>query len=91
MEFEVAVDRFEGDVAVLVIVDPAASTGGPGAGLLWPRNLLPSGTREGSHLTVTAALNPAATNAARKRVDDLLSILRSRPDRRGPEGKGGGG
>lgn len=90
MEFEVVIDRIEGDVAVLLPVGPVATGCRPGARLLWPKRLLPAGAGEGSHLTVSVALDPAATAAARKRVEGLLGDLRSPSDKRGPESVGGG-
>lgn len=90
-EFEVAVDRIEGDVAVLYAVGPIPAPGEPPARLLWPRSLLPAGTREGDHLRVSVAPDRPATDAARERVRGLLDRLGSAGAGRGGKGPTGGG
>jgi hypothetical protein len=71
------IDRFEGELAVLLI--------GPERRVLdLPRAMLPAGAREGSYVTIELAgdqlqqiaLDEQATAAARQRVQDKLARLR---------------
>ncbi len=89
MEFEAAIDRFEGDIAVLLPVG-GAGAGDRGARLLWPRALLPPGAREGAHVRVSVSLDPTATAAAGQRVRSLLDALAREPARRKDKDRGGG-
>lgn len=80
------VDRFEGSQAVLLLDDGKRQ-------LVVPRSELPDGTRAGAWLQVdvksnrlvSASLDPAETERAKKRIAEKLSRLRS-----GAHVKGGG-
>ena len=64
----VSVDRFEGDLAVLVVDDD-------GRTFNVPRSLLPEGTRAGDVLTLSFSRDAAATKAVAeegKRLQDEL-------------------
>lgn len=89
MEFRVAVDRFEGELAVLRPVGDVKTSPGRKTSFLWPKDFLPDGTVEGCHLAVTVTLDPTATAAARARATELLRRLGPTPDRSGA-GAGGG-
>jgi len=90
MEFLAAIDRFEGEVAVLAPIGEAASEPGSGARFLWPKRLLPQGAGEGAILRVTAAVDEGLTLAARDRTRNLLDALGPFSDDRKPEAGGGG-
>ena len=71
------IDRFEGELAVLLL--------GPERRVLdLPRAMLPPGAREGSYVTIQmagdlvqeTALDEQATAAARQRIQEKLSRLR---------------
>ncbi len=51
-----SIDRFEGDLAVLVTDD--------GRSIVWPRDLLPAGARAGEVLSVRLARDLKATDRA---------------------------
>ncbi|RJQ08007.1 MAG: DUF3006 domain-containing protein [Bacillota bacterium] len=88
MEFLVAIDRIEGDTAVLLPAGEAVGRPGPGATLLWPKALLPDGAVEGAYLRVAVAVDPQAAAEAGVKVRGLLDRLRSGP---GPDSRKGGG
>jgi len=88
MEFLVAIDRIEGDTAVLLPVGEGAARPEPGATLVWPTVLLPDGAREGLYLRVAVAVDPQAAAEAGLKVRGLLDRLRSRS---GPDSRKGGG
>lgn len=89
MEFQVAIDRIEGDVAVLLPAGETAARLGPGARFLWPKGLLPEGAGEGTYLRVTAAVDQAATAAAREKVRSLLESFRTPAGGTNPAPEGG--
>lgn len=90
VEFVAVIDRIEGDVAVLLPSGDAAAKVKAGLTLRWPKDLLPAGAAEGQYLLVKATLDPAATEAARRKVQDLLDALRFPSEGKDPGGKGGG-
>lgn len=71
------IDRFEGDVAVLLVGDDSQQVD-------VPRRLLPRKAHEGDHLhielrdgqVVKAEIDAQATEAARKRIQEKLDRLR---------------
>lgn len=75
VEFLATVDRCEGETAILL---PRRS---PGAAvpdeLLWPLSWLPRGVREGTVVSVRCAIEPAAGDETRARVEGLLDRLRA--------------
>lgn len=77
MQWQAVVDRIEGDVAVLLYVkqDPEE-----GFEFELPLQLLPPKTKEGDYLTVTWEIDQKSTEAARKRVTDILDRLINRQD-----------
>jgi hypothetical protein len=68
------VDRIEGDLAVVVLYEDDSVK------FNFPVRLLPEGTREGDHLTVTFAPDEESRELERQRIADLLNELKSRPD-----------
>lgn len=73
MAERVFLDRFEGDMAVLVAGPEGRER------LTVPRRLIPEGVREGSPLDLTLA--PAAEDSTRDEVDRLMDdLFRSGPD-----------
>ncbi|MDQ7794708.1 MAG: DUF3006 domain-containing protein [bacterium] len=77
MRLRVAVDRVEGNTAVLIPRE------GPPAAIHWPLELLPAGTREGAILDLEARVDEGETERVRRRVQGLIDDLarRSRQDR----------
>jgi hypothetical protein len=66
------IDRIEGTVAVVISREDES---------VWvniPVTLLPPGCREGDILTIRIERESAATEAAQKRVSDLLEKLKKR-------------
>ncbi len=68
---KVMVDRFEGEIAVLLVRPEEIRQ------ILVPRELLP-GVREGDLLELTVRLDEAATLAARQRTATLIKKLRKK-------------
>lgn len=68
---KVMVDRFEGEIAVLLVRPEETRQ------ILVPRELLP-GVREGDLLELTVRLDEAATLAARQRTATLIEKLRKK-------------
>lgn len=58
-------DRFEGDMAILLV-------GPESRKVLWPREFLPEESREGQIFTVALAKDYLATELARREVEELL-------------------
>ena len=72
MSTKVVVDRFEGDLAVLVLYDDDRVK------FNLPRRYLPEGVKEGHHLKMSFGEDEASRRSEQKRVDDLLKQLKSR-------------
>lgn len=68
----VVVDRIEGDLAVLVLYDDDRVK------FNLPLRYLPEGVREGDHLQMSFGEDEASRGSEKKRIDDLLSELKSR-------------
>ena len=68
----VVVDRIEGDLAVLVLYDDDRVK------FNLPLRYLPEGVREGDHLRISFGEDEASRVSEEKRIDDLLSELKSR-------------
>lgn len=68
---KVTVDRFEGEIAVLLVRPEETRQ------ILVPRELLP-GVREGDLLELTVRLDEAATQAAQQRTATLIEKLRKK-------------
>ena len=68
---KVTVDRFEGEIAVLLVRPDETRQ------ILVPRELLP-GVREGDLLELTVRPDEAATQAARERTASLIESLRKK-------------
>lgn len=69
---QVFLDRIEGDFGVLVSSDAGDET------LDIPRAFLPDGIREGTALSLTLAVDEAATEAGKKEVASLMDELLGR-------------
>jgi DUF3006 family protein len=69
---KLAVDRIEGDLAVLVLYDD------DGVKFDLPLRYLPDGVKEGDHLLMNFREDEASRASEQKRVDDLLKELKSR-------------
>jgi len=67
-EFQIFIDRLEGDMAVLLSCENAHE-------LVIPKKFLPKGARAGSVLTATFKLEPELTTKAREVVCDLIAEL----------------
>ena len=68
---KVTVDRFEGEIAVLLVRPEETQK------ILLPR-ALPPGVREGNLLELTVRLDEAATPTARERAASLIERLRKK-------------
>lgn len=58
-------DRFEGDMAILLL-------GAENKKVQWPRELLPQDSREGQIFTISLDADHLATELARREVEELL-------------------
>lgn len=67
MKFQVVVDRFEGQKAVLLLEDDQQ--------IIWPGDCLPENVSEGDVLTIQVEKDEQATQAARDKADELLKTL----------------
>lgn len=68
---KVTVDRFEGDIAVLLVRPEEKHQ------ILMPRALLPA-DKEGDILEITVVRNEQETDLARERVSSLIEKLRKK-------------
>ncbi len=68
---EAIIDRFEGDMAVILIGEDEIK-------VEIPRQHLSQGAREGSRLKLNFALDPEETGQQEERIDKLLYKLRSK-------------
>jgi len=68
----VVIDRFEGDLAVLVLYED------DGVKFNMPLRLLPEGAREGDHLLLTFAQDNASRESEKKRIGNLLDELKGK-------------
>lgn len=79
MKTQAVVDRFEGDMAVVMVADE-------GDQLIVPRNMLPAGVKEGDWLqieveddrVIRAELDAAATARANERIEEKLARLKGK-------------
>jgi hypothetical protein len=67
-----AIDRIEGEIAVLVMQE------GEPAQVALPASLLPEGSREGDIVTIGIGRDPEATAAARQGTFRTIERLRNR-------------
>ncbi len=65
------IDRFEGDLAVLLFGDEEIKVD-------VPRSLLPPGAKEGSWLTVSLELDLEGEQSQREKISEQLKRLRER-------------
>lgn len=65
------IDRFEGDVAVLLFGDEEIKVD-------FPRSLLPPGTKGGSWLTISMELDLEGEQGQREKISEQLKRLRER-------------
>lgn len=65
------IDRFEGDLAVILVGDEEIKVN-------IPKKLLPKGAKEGSWLKVSFELDPDATKKQEEKVSALLQKLRNK-------------
>lgn len=65
------IDRFEGDLAVILI-------GGEEIKVNIPRQLLPAGTHEGSWLKISFELDPEGTKKQETKIKGLLEKLKNK-------------
>ena len=72
MPVKLTIDRFEGEVAVLVTCGEIPQL------VNLPRSLLPPGSREGDIVTLQIARDEEATRETRNRVRDLIAKLKSK-------------
>lgn len=72
MEIRVTVDRIEEGKAVLLVRESETDA------ILWPMRALPEGVREGMILKIRVEPDEEATQAAKKRVENLLKKLVSK-------------
>lgn len=68
----VIIDRFEGDLAVLVLYEDDRVR------FNFPLRLLPEGAREGDHLLMTFAEDNASRESEKKRIGNLLDELKGK-------------
>lgn len=68
MHIKTVIDRFEGDVAVLLAGDREDA-------VRWPKVLLPEGAKEGDILRVSLSVDADATRQAREEAETLLRQL----------------
>ena len=66
---QIAVDRIEGEWVVLQVAG--------GSTLEFPRDLLPSGIREGMHLLMTITENPSAEDSQKSKIQALHQQLKN--------------
>lgn len=66
------IDGIDEGIARLVLED--------GTAVPLPASLLPAGAREGDHVTLELRLDPAATRAAKERVEKIRGRLSSEDD-----------
>ena len=79
------IDRFEGELAVLLLGDKGEFR------LNFPLSLLPAGCKEGDILNLSIERDLAATEQTKERVTDLMEKLKKKSQGntriiRGPEG-----
>jgi len=80
MKYKAVIDRFEGDLAVLLVEDSKQFT------LPVSRAILPGGIKEGDHLQITlidgllakATLDEEATKVSQSAIDQEVANLRRR-------------
>ena len=80
MKYKAVIDRFEGDLAVLLVEDSKQFT------LPVSRTVLPKNIKEGDHLQITlinglltkAILDEEATEASQSAIDQEIANLRQR-------------
>lgn len=68
MHIKTIIDRFEGDVAVLLAGDGEEKAH-------WPKVLLPEGAKEGDILRISLTIDAEATRQAREEAETLLRQL----------------
>jgi hypothetical protein len=66
------IDRFEGELAVLLLGDKGEFR------LNFPLSLLPAGCREGDILNISIERDPEATGQTKERVTDLMEKLKQK-------------
>nr|MBO2500308.1 DUF3006 domain-containing protein [Acidimicrobiia bacterium] len=74
MAIKGVVDRFEGDLAVLLVGEDETE-------LVVPRSELPAGAAEGTWLRLGLEVDQRATAEAEERIGDKMSRLRQRGSR----------
>jgi len=65
------IDRFEGELAVLLMGDERVKVN-------MPHSLLPEGCKEGDILNISIERDPEATQQARERVSGLMEKLKKK-------------
>jgi len=68
----VIIDRFEGDLVVLVLYEDDRVR------FNFPHRLLPEGAREGDHLLMTVAEDSDSRESEEKRIGNLLDELKGK-------------
>jgi hypothetical protein len=71
MRIRAVLDRFEDDKAVVLFGDAEVS-------VVWPRQYLPDGAKEGAVLWLDLSVDEQATGAARTEAESLLRQLLER-------------
>ena len=69
---KVVIDRIEGELAVVVLYNDDRVK------FNLPLRCLPEGVREGDHLQMSLTKDEASRGSEKKRVEDLLNVLKSR-------------
>lgn len=70
MKVQAIIDRFEGDLAVLLAGDEEQQ-------VLWPRQLMPADAKEGDLLAILLTVDEHATRMARSEAEAALKRLLS--------------
>ncbi len=71
MQIKLTLDRFEGDQAVLITSD--------GVAIIWPKNQLPSGMREGSALNFDIATEKDREQRDKETAKDIINEIINQP------------
>ncbi len=72
MQMKAVIDRFEGNVAVLLVGDKEEKVD-------FPKTLLPKGSKEGSWLKVVIELDEEGTAKQTEKIEGMLDKLKNKP------------
>ncbi|MHB1418022.1 MAG: DUF3006 domain-containing protein [Bacillota bacterium] len=71
MKIQAVIDRFEGNIAILLVGEKEQLVN-------WPKAQLPDGAREGDVLDLTLKLNPEATKTKTEQASQLIKKLQGK-------------